>query len=153
MGSLELDTTERLHFHFSLSCIGEGNGNPLRCSCLENPWDGEAWWAAVYGVAQSWTWLKRLSSSSSSRTTSLFFFSFLIHEVHQKHFVSGRANSTLKGQVTSPPLWHNVLLRDSGLSHISHKIYWSTALMTSSWFNLMSKKQRVLEMLCKTYTD
>ena len=57
--------TERLHFHFSLSCIGEGNGNPLQCSCLENPRDGGGWWAAVYGVAQSWTWLKRLSSSSS----------------------------------------------------------------------------------------
>ena len=57
------DTTERLHFHFSLSCIGEGNGNPLQCSCLENPKDGGAWWAAIYGVAQSWTWLKRLSSS------------------------------------------------------------------------------------------
>ena len=59
------DTTERLHFHFSLSCIGEGNGNPLQCSCLENPRDGGAWWAAVYGVAQSRTRLKRLSSSSS----------------------------------------------------------------------------------------
>ena len=59
-----LDTTERLHFHFSLSCIGEGNGNPLQCSCLENPRDGGAWWAAVYGVAQSRTRLKRLSSSS-----------------------------------------------------------------------------------------
>ena len=58
--------TERLHFHFSLSCIGEGNGNPLQCSCLENPRDGEAWWASVYGVAQSRTRLKRLSSSSSS---------------------------------------------------------------------------------------
>jgi len=58
--------TERLHFHFSLSCIGEGNGNPLQCSCLENPRDGGAWWAAVYGVAQSRTRLKRLSSSSSS---------------------------------------------------------------------------------------
>ena len=58
------DTTERLHFHFSLSCIGEGNGNPLQCSCLENPRDGGAWWAAVYGVAQSRTRLKWLSSSS-----------------------------------------------------------------------------------------
>ena len=53
MGSLESDTTERLHFHFSLSRIGQGNGNPLQCSCLENPRDGGAWWAAVYGVAQS----------------------------------------------------------------------------------------------------
>ena len=66
-GREESDTTERLHFHFSLSCIGEGNGNPLHCSCLENPRDGGAWWAAVYGVAQSWTRLKWLSSSSSSR--------------------------------------------------------------------------------------
>ena len=59
------DTTERLHFHFSLSCIEEGNGNPLQCSCLENPRDGGALWAAVYGVAQSRTRLKRLSSSST----------------------------------------------------------------------------------------
>ena len=65
-GCEESNTTEQLHFHFSLSHIGEGNGNPLQCSCLENPRDGGAWWAAVYGVAQSWTRLKRLSSSSSS---------------------------------------------------------------------------------------
>ena len=52
-GHEESDTTERLHFHFSLSCIGEGNGNPLQCSCLENPRDGGAWWAALYGVAES----------------------------------------------------------------------------------------------------
>ena len=65
MGSLRVDTTVRLHFHFSHSCIGEGNGNPLQCSCLENPRDGGAWLAAVYGVAQSRTRLKRLSSSSS----------------------------------------------------------------------------------------
>ena len=63
-GRLESDMTERLHFHFSLSCTGEGNGNPLQCSCLENPRDGGAWWAAVYGVAQSRTRLKRLSNSS-----------------------------------------------------------------------------------------
>ena len=55
-GCKELGTTERLHFHLSLSCI-EANGNPLWCSCLENPRDGGAWWAAVYGVAQSWTQL------------------------------------------------------------------------------------------------
>ena len=60
-----LSLTERLHFHFSLSCTREGNGNPLQCSCLENPRDGGAWWAAVYGVAQSRTRLKQLSSSSS----------------------------------------------------------------------------------------
>ena len=68
-GSEESDTTERLHFHFSLSRIGEGNGNPLQCSCLENPRDGGAWWAAIYGVTQSWTRLKWLSSSSSSNVS------------------------------------------------------------------------------------
>ena len=62
-GRTESDTTEQLHFHFSLSSTGEGNGNPLQCSCLENPRDGGAWWAAVYGVAQSRTRLKWLSSS------------------------------------------------------------------------------------------
>ena len=81
----ESDTTERLHFHFSLSCIGEGNGNPLQCSCLENPRDREAWWAAVYGVAQSRTRLKRLSSSSSnidlefSKSDCIFTFTSMLY--------------------------------------------------------------------------
>ena len=68
-GRKELDTTERLDFHFSLSRIGEGNGNPLQCSCLENPRDGGAWLASVYGVVQSRTRLKRLSSSRSNNHT------------------------------------------------------------------------------------
>ena len=68
-GCKELDTAERLHFHFSLSCIGEGNSNPLQCSCLENPRNRGDWWAAFYGVAQSQTQLKWLSSSSSSYVT------------------------------------------------------------------------------------
>ena len=63
--------TELLHFHFSLLCIGEGNGNPVQCSHLENPRDGEAWWAAVYGVTQSRTRLKRLSSSSGDSVLAL----------------------------------------------------------------------------------
>ena len=71
-GHEESDTTEQLPFHFSLSCIGEGNGNPLQCSCLENLRDREAWWAAIYGVTQSQTWLKRLSSSSSSNWATMF---------------------------------------------------------------------------------
>ena len=79
-GCWESDTTERLHFHFSLSWIGEGNGNPLQCSCLENPRDGGAWWAAVHGVAQSWTWLKRLSSSSSSSMGLVFI---MLSEINQ----------------------------------------------------------------------
>ena len=61
MGLLESHMTEWFHFHFSLSCIGEGNGNPLLCSCLENPRDGGAWWASVYGITQSQTRLKWLS--------------------------------------------------------------------------------------------
>ena len=64
-GRKESDMTEQLHFHFSFACTGEGNGNPLQCSCLENPRDGAAGWAALYGIAQSRTRLKRLSSSSS----------------------------------------------------------------------------------------
>ena len=72
----ESEMTEQLHFYFSLSCIGEGNGNPLQCPCLENPRDGEAWWAAVSGVAQSRTQLKQLSNSSSS--AFLCLSSFLI---------------------------------------------------------------------------
>ena len=72
-GHEESDMSERLDFHFSLSCIGERNGNPLQCSCLENPRDGGAWWAAVYGISQSQTQLKRLSSSNSRSRIYLFF--------------------------------------------------------------------------------
>ena len=77
LGHEESDTTERLHFHFLLLCIGEGNGTPLLCSCLENSRDGGAWWAAVYGVAQSRTRLTRLSSSSSSVYISIQIFQFI----------------------------------------------------------------------------
>ena len=69
--SEESDTTERLHFHFSLSCTGEGNGNPLQCSCLENPRDGGAWWAAVYGVAQSRTRWSDLAAAAAWQSTGL----------------------------------------------------------------------------------
>ena len=100
-GRWGLDTIERLHFHFSLSRVGEGNGNPLQCSCLENPRDGGAWWGAVHGVTQSRIRLNRLSSSSSRallwtrlwlkgmlclvwfsiQTTKIFFIS-TIRQVH-----------------------------------------------------------------------
>ena len=78
-GCSESDRTELLHFHFSPSCIGEGNGNPLQCSCLENPSDRGAWWAAIYGVTQSRKRLKRLSSGSklseeNDFMTTVFFF-------------------------------------------------------------------------------
>ena len=74
-GHKELDTTEWLHFQFLLPCIGKGNGNPVQCSCLQNPRDRGAWWAAVYGVTQSQTRLKRLSSSSSIQCWLPWWFS------------------------------------------------------------------------------
>ena len=79
--------TERLHFHFSLSCIGEGNSNPLQCSCLENPRDRGACWAAVYGVAQSWTQLTRLSSSRSRVSKGIIFF-LCFHSLCRIFFLS-----------------------------------------------------------------
>ena len=90
-GREESDTTERLHFHFSLSCIGEGNGNPLQCSCLENPRDRGAWLEAVYGVIQSRTRLKRLSSSSSSSRRMVAFcsaitFSFSLYDIKLNNY-------------------------------------------------------------------
>ena len=89
-GLQESDTTERLHFPFSLSRTGEGNGNPLQCSCLENPRDGGAWWAAVYGVAQSRTRLKRLSSSSSGFCVESLWFSMcsIMSSAHNDSFTS-----------------------------------------------------------------
>ena len=77
-GREESDMTEQLPFHFSFSCIGEGNGDLLQCSCLENPRDRGAWWAAISGVAQSQTLLKRLSSSSSSSILLRVFASMFI---------------------------------------------------------------------------
>ena len=81
-GREESDTTEQLHLHFSLSCIGEGNGNPLQCSCLENPRNRGAWWAALYGAAQSWTQLRRPSSSSMVWVTGWG----LVHACRLIHF-------------------------------------------------------------------
>ena len=96
-GHEESDMTERLHFHFSLSRIGEGNGNPLQCSCLENPRDGRAWWAAVYGVAQSRIRLKRLSSSSSMN--GQFSVS------HQQVPLSGMYLKSTKTQIGESIFW------------------------------------------------
>ena len=89
-GREESDTSERLHFHFWLSWIGEGNGNPLQCSCLENPRDGGAWWAAVYGVTQSRTRLKRFSSSSSKvmLEASSNFRKMTLNNEQLRHFLA-----------------------------------------------------------------
>ena len=97
MGSLESDTTERLHFHFSLSYIGEGYGNPLLCSCLENHRDGRVWWAVIYGVAQIQTRLKQLSSSRSSTSPQVTCFcrdqkfSHSITSLYKKAFIDHKA--------------------------------------------------------------
>ena len=116
-GLEELDTTERLHFHFSLSYIGEGNGNPLQCSCLENPRDGGAWWAAVYGVAQSQTWLKWLSSSSMKENAGCY--SMVCSERKQERcnighkwleVITRESASELSAQSTSLPWYINILL-------------------------------------------
>ena len=93
-GCSELDTTEWLHFHCSLSCIGEGHGNPLQCSCLENARDGGAWWAAVYGAAQSWTRLKQLSTSSSS--SSGFYIVLSLYSVSMQQIFLGACSSFLQ---------------------------------------------------------
>ena len=79
--------TEQLHFHFSFSCFGEGNGNPLQCSCLENPRDRGAWWAAVYGVAQSRTRLKQLSSSSTNRPERMVRVRFICGDFFRLLFI------------------------------------------------------------------
>ena len=84
-GREESDMTKRLHFDFSLSCIGEENGNPHQCSWLENPRDGGAWWAAVYGVAQTGTRLKRLSSSSNE----LINFSAKANKLNKVNLLDG----------------------------------------------------------------
>ena len=83
------DTTERFHFHFSLSCIGEGNGNPLQCSWLENPRDGRVWWAAIYGITQSQTPLKWLNSSSSSMAQSKEELKSLLMKMKEESGKSG----------------------------------------------------------------
>ena len=90
------DMTERLHFHFSLSCIREGNGNWLQCSCLENPRDGGSWWPAVYGVAQSWTRLKWLSSIFWIRAWRRNIFSCLL--IRNSRRIHKKQNTTCGGR-------------------------------------------------------
>ena len=112
LGRKELDMTEWLPLHFSLSCIGEGNGNPLQCSCLENPRDWGAWWAAVYGVTQSRTQLKWLSSSSSSIhrikctypkcTPSWIFSNQYVHGTTTQIYIKNISNSWNVSSCTFP---------------------------------------------------
>ena len=118
-GHEESDTTERLHFHFSLSCTGVGNGNPLQCSCLENPRDRGAWWAAVYGVAQSGTRLKQLSSSSMSRPILCSTaWEYLVRNLYQSSW-SEKANWTLRPVLSKKTA--NKEGKDSGNSELRQK--------------------------------
>ena len=100
MGSPRVDTTERLYFHFSQSCTGEGNGNSLQCSCLENPRDGEAWWAASYGVAQ--TSMTEETYQQQQQNTSREILSWMKHKLESK--LLGEISVTSDMQMT-PPLW------------------------------------------------
>ena len=122
------DTTEWLHFHFSLSCIGEGNGNPLQCSCLENPRDGVAWWAAVYGVAQSPTRLKRFSSSSSIHYVIVSFYVWMWAGIDDQCldlliFISCKWRYYNRVKLTSKFFWHNPVVLDSVLAFWCNKSF------------------------------
>ena len=123
-GRKELDTTERLHFHFSLSCIGEGNGNPFQCSCLENPRDGGAWWAAVYGVAQSRTRMKRLSSSSSSSVKLQYW------PPHEKSWLIGKDWDSLGNQGDQTNLKGNQPWIFTGKTDAEAPILWLLLLLS-----------------------
>ena len=151
-GCKESDTTEPLHFHFSLSCIGEGNGNPLQCSYLENPRDGRAWRAAIFGVAQSWTRLKRVSSSSRNscrlyspwnslgQNTEVGSLSLLQassqprDQIQVSHIAGGFVNSwaTRKAQISNthmkrcsaPPTIRTVIIKKRDASKNRKKLEW-----------------------------
>ena len=129
-GLKESDMTERLHFHFSLSCIGEGNGSPIQCSCLENPRDGGARWVAICGVAQSRTRLKRLSSRSStsdsvcSNRVPYFSFPPLPKSVRHFHFSVSRSIT----QVPLLKVWRPLLCSPDYLT--AHTITWMSGLLS-----------------------
>ena len=105
-GHEESDTTERLHFHSSLSCIGEGNGSPLQYSCLENPRDGGAWWAAVYGVTESGTteatWQQQ-QHSYDRPSIMLIAAHSLTSSNHQKLLEGRRSPAQMRAQYHTAP--------------------------------------------------
>ena len=140
-GRKESDTTERLHFHFSLLCIGEGNGNPLQCSCLENPRDGGAWWAAVSGVAQSQTRLKRLSSSSITRCMTL---DTLLHQ-RRAHFLTYNVRALI--YKFSGLLYSSQHVPPRSSWKVSHSVmcrYWIVNNLTRQWGTYFNSWRKVL---------
>ena len=142
-GLEESDMTERLHFHFSLSCIGEANGNPLHCSCLENPRDGGAWWAAVYGVAQSRTRLKWLSSSSRQQRCTILPMGDLLWEDFKQRGLPMQQPSILclssSFPETCPSLvtpWMAAIYKHSG------KISWTASNVKDQSFSLYFQRKK-----------
>ena len=130
-GRKNSDTTKQLHFHFSLSCIGEGNGNPLQCSCLENPRDGGAWQAAIYGVAQSRTRLKRLSSSSSNhpcmhafQVTSVVSDSLQAHGLYPTRLLCPWDSPGKNTGMGCHALLQGIFLNQGSNPHLRHLLLW-----------------------------
>ena len=122
-GRWKSDTTERLHFHFSLSCIGEGNGNPLQCSCLENPRDRRAWWVAIYGVAQSRTRLSDLAAGTDWASQVAHVAKNLLAQVGDF-----RAEGLVLGLGRSPGGGHGNPLQDSCLENTMDRGAWRAAV-------------------------
>ena len=136
-GRKESDTTEQLHFHFSLSCIGEGNGNPLQCSCLENPRDGGAWWAAVYGVAQSRTRLKWLSKLiynnikyNKTKTRKLILVQWMFYAIlsHRQPFTN---SFLIRSVLLSKMVAENVVAIESPCGYFSRLL--QSLIYKCSW--------------------
>ena len=141
-GHWRSDTTEWLHFHFSLSCTGEENGNPLQCSCLENPRDRGTWWAAVYGVAQSQTRLKRLSSSSRLLDYCLasnYWFAFFSLERCKQNtceISSSHVSLTFQKVLNSKPWQKTLIIRDPYI-HIL-QLYIKTIILQGMYLSMNS---------------
>ena len=133
--------TEQLHFHFPLSCIGEGNGNLFQCSCLENPGDGGAWWAAVYGIAQGRTRLKRLSSSSSKliepEVEAVGTLWFIVSRSEEPKKAMATHSSTLAWKI--PLTEEPGRLQSMGSLRVGH--YWATSLSLFTFMHWRRKWQ------------
>ena len=161
--------TERLHFHFSVSCIGEGNGNPLQCSCLENPRDGGVWWAAVHGITQSQTRLTRLSSSSSKDKVTKSLLTLRTHELQHSRLLCLPVSPSVCSDSCPLSEWGltGLILQFKGLSKVfsstirkyqffgAQPSLWSnchihTWLLEKSVFTVQKFVSKVMSMLSNT---
>ena len=144
----ESDRTERLHFHFSLACLREGNGNPLQYSCLENPRDGGAWWAAVYGVAQSRIWLKHLSSSSSSFLFAIWYIALWLWG-----FLLSWERKTTKIILLYLILFNRGYLINCILLHANWSSWTELYFPLKKYFKLRKKFQIIIKFMIKQITS